>query len=232
MQGKSRIPFAAALAALAFAIPAAAQRVPIDTTPSPDELRNIFTFQVENDVFNRIGKSDRDYTNGVRLGWLSPALPDLPAGFANIITFPTFFGEDPVSSVTRRVGISIGQNLTRRRYRYLGADPQRSALCRLARRQLRLHRSTSGRSKTGVDVRLDTVRLSLLASWRRRRRPCRTPTLIGVPPRTLGQQLTTSHVRPDLCAGAPTRRGPETPLEYDIAAHNARHRTYASAAAR
>ena len=49
-------------------------------TPVPDELRNIFTFQVENDVFNRIGKSDRDYTNGLRFGWLSPALPDLPDG--------------------------------------------------------------------------------------------------------------------------------------------------------
>ena len=59
---------------------ASAQLPPIDTNPSPDELRNIFTFQVENDVFNRIGKSDRDYTNGVRFGWLSPALPDLPDG--------------------------------------------------------------------------------------------------------------------------------------------------------
>jgi len=29
---------------LALGTPAYAQRVPIDTTPSPDELRNIFTF--------------------------------------------------------------------------------------------------------------------------------------------------------------------------------------------
>ena len=79
--------------------------------PSPDELRNIFTFQVENDVFNRIGKSDRDYTNGVRFGWLSPRLPDLPDGLGSLTTFPTFFGEGPVSSVTRRFGISIGQNI-------------------------------------------------------------------------------------------------------------------------
>ena len=35
--------------------------------------RSIFTFQVENDVFNRFSPTDRDYTNGVRIGWLSPA---------------------------------------------------------------------------------------------------------------------------------------------------------------
>jgi hypothetical protein len=105
------LPLAAVIAVLAVATSANAQRPPIDTTPSPDELRNIFTFQIENDVFNRIGKSDRDYTNGVRFGWLSPALPDLPDGLVRLTTIPTFFGEDPVSSVTRRFGISVGQNL-------------------------------------------------------------------------------------------------------------------------
>src|SRR6476620_8044707 len=91
-----------------LAASASAQRIPLDTTPEPDELRNIFTIQIENDVFNRIGNSDRDYTNGVRLGWLSPALPD---GLSALVTIPTFFGEAPVTSVTRRVGIAIGQNL-------------------------------------------------------------------------------------------------------------------------
>ena len=100
-----------AIAALTVATSASAQRVPIDITPSPDELRNIFTVQVENDYFNLFGKSDRDYTNGLRLGWLPPALPDLPNGLVSLTTIPTFFGEDPVSSVTRRLGISIGQNI-------------------------------------------------------------------------------------------------------------------------
>jgi lipid A 3-O-deacylase len=90
---------------------AAQQAIPIDTTPDPDEQRNIFTFQVENDFFNIVGKSDRDYTNGLRIGWLSPALPELPEGWARMLTLPTFFGERPVGSVTRRVGVSIGQNL-------------------------------------------------------------------------------------------------------------------------
>src|ERR1700755_254537 len=92
-------------AVLLAGVASASAQVPIDTTPDPDELRNIFTLQIENDVFNRIGKSDRDYPNGVRLGWLSPALPSLPDGVARLLTFPTFFGEAPFQSVTRRVGI-------------------------------------------------------------------------------------------------------------------------------
>ncbi|MBS0223475.1 MAG: lipid A deacylase LpxR family protein [Proteobacteria bacterium] len=96
---------------LAGIVPAVAQSIPIDTAPEPDEQRSIFTFQVENDFFNIVGKSDRDYTNGVRIGWLSPALPGLPEGWARMLTMPTIFGEGPASSVTRRVGVSIGQNL-------------------------------------------------------------------------------------------------------------------------
>ena len=78
------------------------------TNPRPDEQRNIFTFQFENDVFNR---TDRDYTSGVRFGWLSPALPDLPDGIVALTTVPTFLGEAPTTSVTRRIGLSIGQNI-------------------------------------------------------------------------------------------------------------------------
>jgi len=101
----------ATVAVLAGAASLHAQRIPLDTTPDPDEERNIFTLQIENDVFNRIGRSDSDYTSGVRFGWLSPALPELPDGISRLITLPTFFGEAPVTSVTRRVGISFGQNL-------------------------------------------------------------------------------------------------------------------------
>jgi lipid A 3-O-deacylase len=90
---------------------AIAQPIAIDTTPEPDERRNIYTFQVDNDFFNIIGKSDRDYTNGLRFGWLSPALPDLPEGVTSLVTIPTFFGERPVTSATRRFGVSFGQNL-------------------------------------------------------------------------------------------------------------------------
>jgi len=108
----SKIAALATTILIAAILPAAAQNVPpVGTHPNPDEQRNIFSFQIENDVFNVVGKSDRDYTNGARLGWLSPALPSLPDWFANITNFPTLFGEAQPSLVTRRVGISIGQNL-------------------------------------------------------------------------------------------------------------------------
>jgi hypothetical protein len=76
-----------------------------------DESRSIFTFQVENDVFNRFSPTDRDYTNGILLGWLSPAITDMPAGWVALTTVPTFFGERSADSVVRRFGASIGQNI-------------------------------------------------------------------------------------------------------------------------
>ena len=64
---RNRILLFVAAIALAFSSSnAGAQRIPIDTNPDPDEQRDIFTIQIENDVFNRIGRSDRDYTNGFR----------------------------------------------------------------------------------------------------------------------------------------------------------------------
>ena len=51
---------------------ATAQSIPTAAS-DPDEQRSIFTFQVDNDFFNIFSKADRDYTNGVRFGWLSPA---------------------------------------------------------------------------------------------------------------------------------------------------------------
>jgi lipid A 3-O-deacylase len=84
---------------------------PPPPSATPDESRNIFSFQVENDVFNRFSRSDRDYTNGVRFGWLSPAITAMPEGVVALTTIPTFFGESPSDSVIRRVGVSIGQNI-------------------------------------------------------------------------------------------------------------------------
>ena len=86
-----------------------------DPPPPPSatesESRSIFTFQVENDVFNRFSPTDRDYTSGVRFGWLSPSITDMPAGIVALTTLPTFFGEAPSDSVVRRIGLSVGQNI-------------------------------------------------------------------------------------------------------------------------
>jgi lipid A 3-O-deacylase len=84
---------------------------PPPASATDDEKRSIYTFQVENDVFNRFSPTDRDYTNGVRLGWLSPAITDMPAGLAALTTVPTFLGEPPSDSVIRRFALSFGQNI-------------------------------------------------------------------------------------------------------------------------
>ena len=159
------LPLAAAIAALAAAPSVNAQRIPIDTTPEPDELRNIFTFQVENDYFNLFGKSDRDYTNGLRLGWLSPALPDLPDGLTRLTTIPTFFGEDPVSSVTRRLGISIGQNLYTPQNTDISTpifnDRPYAAWLYMAFAMQSTYKRVDPRTLQDVPVRLDTLQLDV-----------------------------------------------------------------------
>ena len=84
---------------------------PPPPSATEDEQRSIFSLQVENDFFNLFNKSDRDYTNGIRLGWLSPAITSMPPAWVALTTIPTFLGEAPADSVVRRVGISVGQNL-------------------------------------------------------------------------------------------------------------------------
>lgn len=85
-----------------------------DTPPaSPADTANergTFTLQVENDLFNAFGPTDRDYTSGVRLGWMSPATT-LPHWLVEITTVPTIFGESGATSAIRRWGLSVGQNI-------------------------------------------------------------------------------------------------------------------------
>ena len=92
-----------------FVADAQADDPPPPPSATESESRSIFIFQVENDVFNRFSPTDRDYTNGVRIGWLSPALTAMPPGIVALTTLPTFFGEPQSDSVVRRVGVSFGQ---------------------------------------------------------------------------------------------------------------------------
>ena len=102
---------ATTFAAGLFAVEVRADDPPPPPSATESESRSIFIFQVENDVFNRFSPTDRDYTNGVRIGWLSPSITAMPPGIVALTTIPTFFGEPQSDSVVRRVGVSIGQNI-------------------------------------------------------------------------------------------------------------------------
>ena len=156
---------AAVVAVLVSLGAAQAQRIPRDANPDPDELRNIFTFQVENDYFNLFGRTDRDYTNGLRVAWLSPALPELPYGWATLLTLPTFFGEKPATSVTRRLGVSVGQNLytpddTAASQPIFNDRPYAAWLYASIALQS-IYKRTSAQTGKQEPVRLDTLQLDL-----------------------------------------------------------------------
>jgi hypothetical protein len=114
MRGPAKTVFVV-LTALLASIAGAGAQTPGEPPPPPsatdDEQRSIFTIQVENDFFNLFNRTDRDYTNGIMLGWLSPALTSMPPSLVAATTIPTFFGEAPSDSVVRRVGVTFGQNL-------------------------------------------------------------------------------------------------------------------------
>jgi hypothetical protein len=166
---RGRITKTAVLAATFGAWLSVAHAESKDPAPPPsateDERRSIFSLQVENDVFNRFSPTDRDYTNGIRFGWLSPAITAMPAGWVALTTLPTFLGEPPSDSVIRRVGLSIGQNI------YTPADtftsqpiyndrPYAAWLYASVALQYTYKRRDP---KTGVEepIRLDTLQLDL-----------------------------------------------------------------------
>ena len=97
MQHRLATTVALAMAALIVAVPAGAQSSD-ETKPPPrpsateDEQRSIYTFQVENDVFNRFGRSDRDYTSGVRDRLAVAGLTEMPDGHRGDDHHPDLLG--------------------------------------------------------------------------------------------------------------------------------------------
>lgn len=152
---------AAALATTAA--PAVGQSIPPSATE--DERRSIYTIQIENDVFNRLWPSDRDYTSGVRIGWLSPAITEMSPGFVALTTVPTFLGEATPDSVIRRFALSLGQAMYTPENVYTSQPiyndrPYAAWLYASFALQYTYKRHDS---KTGVDepIRLDTLQLDV-----------------------------------------------------------------------
>lgn len=68
------------------------------------------TTQFEND---RVANTDRDYTNGWRITWLSGSqeLPDWAEKLGPLIDWPSFLERKPETRINRRIGIGLGQDL-------------------------------------------------------------------------------------------------------------------------
>ncbi len=95
-----RLAGAAALSMAALAQPAAA-----------DDYSSSLTIQLENDWFAQAAgvESDRDYTTGIRIAWLSGDI-DVPDWVESITAVPRFFGS-PENNTIWRWGLSINQNI-------------------------------------------------------------------------------------------------------------------------
>jgi lipid A 3-O-deacylase len=68
------------------------------------------TLQFEND---RVANTDRHYTNGWRITWLSgkKELPDWAERLGPLVDWPSFFARAPETRISRRVGLALGQDL-------------------------------------------------------------------------------------------------------------------------
>jgi len=68
------------------------------------------TLQIENDWFARFANSDRHYTTGLRLGYLSGDT-DVPDWLADLTDWPSLFVDASVPPVTRRFGVALSQSI-------------------------------------------------------------------------------------------------------------------------
>lgn len=79
-----------------------------DPAITPDG--GFLTLQVENDLFAKAANTDRHYTNGLKLGWLSAPTNDLPEWMKSLSApplFSIFTNERNITGVSRRVGVAL-----------------------------------------------------------------------------------------------------------------------------
>lgn len=93
----------------AIAAAPAAELMP-DPAITPDG--GFITIQTENDLFAKLANTDRHYTNGLKLSWLSGPTTDLPDWLKAISTPPLiglFTNNENITGTTHRVGVSLSQ---------------------------------------------------------------------------------------------------------------------------
>lgn len=87
---------------------AQAQELLPDPAITPDG--GFITLEVENDLFAKLANTDRHYTNGMKMSWLSAPTKDLPDWLKSLSTPPLnnfFTNDDNITGTTYRVGIAI-----------------------------------------------------------------------------------------------------------------------------
>jgi hypothetical protein len=96
-----------ALLCSAFSLAQAQERLP-DPAITPDG--GFITVEVENDLFAKLANTDRHYTNGMKLSWLSAPTTDLPH-WLKVLSAPPlhnfFTNDDNITGTTYRVGVAV-----------------------------------------------------------------------------------------------------------------------------
>lgn len=100
-------------AALPLLLALATGRAFAETPPAVEPTDNGFlTLQVENDLFAKFANTDRHYTNGLQISWLSAPRDDLPDWMKTLSAPPVFgwFTDDAhVVKTSHRIGVSLAQ---------------------------------------------------------------------------------------------------------------------------
>lgn len=100
---------------VATALSCAFFTIGLEVSAFADEADNGFiSVQVENDLFAKLANTDRHYTNGLQMSWLSAPRDDLPDWLKDLSEPPLFgyFTDDAnVVKVSRRIGVNLGQEI-------------------------------------------------------------------------------------------------------------------------
>jgi len=85
-----------------------AQALLPDPAITPDN--GFITLEVENDLFAKLANTDRHYTNGLKVSWMSAPTTDLP-DWLKSLSAPPLFGlftnDENITGATHRVGVSL-----------------------------------------------------------------------------------------------------------------------------
>lgn len=76
-----------------------------------EESFGTLSLQIENDFFARATNSDRHYTNGFRLAWVSPPNTGVPSWVSRPLSPPDPFVATDGVPTQRRFGLAIGQSI-------------------------------------------------------------------------------------------------------------------------